>query len=364
MTARTAGEAAVHRDDGRALGQGVEDIAGATGGNFYRVVGQPDRFFGFVATAMSSVYHLGVEAPPGSEPGREFRLSARVRRAGVTVRANRLAMQDVTAAPVSVDAQLEAVATKGELKYGVPIAVGTVIRPGKTAEEVALGVNIEVPASVPGPLKLLFAAIDDNGKSLTGRHTLSAQAAGGNHRLSFSIPVPSGSYRLRVGVADADGQVGSLDLPVAAQLGRVGPFRISDILAAWTGAGGKPQFLSLGNVPSAATSLLLGLELVRAQEAAPSSGVQVTWAIVTEAGQTVAQQTVATAVLAENRLNAQTQVSVSSLPAGAYELRATVLVANQAAGVVSMSFRKSDKQVACACGSSQPPRNRPDISTR
>jgi hypothetical protein len=42
-------------------------------------------------------------------------------------------------------------------------------------------------------------------------------------------------------------------------------------------------------------------------------------------------------------------VSVSSLPAGTYELRATVLVANQAVGVTSTSFRKADKQ-ACACG--------------
>ena len=349
MTVRTPAEAAVLRDDGRALGQGIEDIAGATGGTFYRVVGQPDRFFGFVATAMSSVYHLGVEAPPGSAPGREFKLSARVKRSGVTVRANRLAMQDVTAAPVSVDAQLEAVATKGELKYGVPIAVGTVVRPGKTADEVALGVNIEVPASVPGPLRVVFAAVDDKGKSRTGRQTVSAQASGGNYRLSFSIPAPSGSYRLRVGIADADGQVGSLDVPVAAQLNRQGPFRTSDILAAWTGADGKPQFLSLGNVPPAATSLLMGLELEPAQDAAPPSDVRVTWAIITESGQTVAQQTVG-AVLTGNRLNAQTQVSVSSLPAGAYELRATVLVANQAAGVTSVSFRKSDKQVACACG--------------
>jgi VWFA-related protein len=348
MTARTPAEATVAREDGQALRLGLENIAGATGGNFYNVAGQPDRFFGFVATAMSAVYHLGVEAPAGSAPGREFKLSARVKRAGVTVRANRLAMQDAVAAPVSVDAQLESVANKGELKYGVPIAVGAVIRPGKTAEEIALGVNIEVPAGVPGPLRVQFAAVDEKGKSRTGKHTLSAPGSGGGYRLSFSVPVPPGSYRLRVGIADADGQVGSIDLPVAAQLSRVGPFRMSDILSAWIGADGRPQFLSLGNVPPVATSLVAGVELVFAQEAAPPTGVRVTWAIVTESGQPVAQQTV-DAVPAGNRLNAQTQVSVSSLPAGTYELRATVLIANQAAGGTSVSFRKSDK-LACACG--------------
>jgi len=353
MTVRTSDEAKILRDDGQALGQGIENIAGATGGDFYRVIGQPDRFFGFVNNAISAVYHLGVETPAGSAPGREFKLSARVKRSDVTVRANRVALHEVSGAPVPVDAQLHAVVASGELKYGVPIAVGTVIRPGKTADEIALGVNVEVAASVPGPLTVVFAAVDYKGQSRAGRHTLSAQTAGGNYRLSFSIPIPSASYRLRIGIADAQGQVGSVDLPVVAQLNRVGPFRVSDILTAWTGANAKPQFLSLGNVPAAASSLLMGLELAPALGAGPSSDVRVTWTIVRESGQTVAEQTVAAAV-AENRLNAQTQVSVASLPAGTYELRATILVANQAAGVTSMTFHKTTDSPDCTISPTPP----------
>jgi hypothetical protein len=351
MTARTPAEATVARDDGQAFKMGLENIAGATGGSFHRVIGQPDRFFGFVADAMSSVYHLGVEAPAGSAPGREFKLSARVKRSGVTVRANRLAMQEPTAPPISVEAQLNAVATKGELKYGVPLAVGTVIRPGPTADEIALGVNVEVPSGVSGPLSVVFAAVDERGKSRSGTHSLSGQAGGGSYRLSFSVPLATGSYRLRVGVADADGQVGSLDMPVAAQLNRFGPFRVGDIQTAWTGADGRPQFLSLGNVPSAATSLLAGLELALASAPPAPSGVSVTWAVVNEAGQTIGEQTVA-ATSAETRLSAQTRLSIAPLPPGTYELRATIRVANQAVGVTSTSFRKADKQ-ACACGRDQ-----------
>lgn len=341
MTTRSAGEASMRREDGQALKIGLQNIAGATGGDFYGIIGQPERFFGFVTDAMSAVYHLGVEAPPGSAPGREFRLSARVTRPGLTVRASRVALQEAPTAPVPVDAQLDAVVARGEPKYGVPIAVGTLIRPGKTADEIALGVNVEVPAGVPGPLTLRFAVVDERGRSQTGRHTLSAQVAG-NYRLSFSIPVPSASYRLRIGVADAQDQVGGLELPVAAQLNRVGPFRMSDILTAWTGPDGKPQFLSLGRVPAAASGLLMGLELASAPGAAPPPGVRVTWTILTESGQTVGEQTVA-AAMAGNRLNAQTQVSVASLPPGTYELRATVFVANQAAGVTSLTFRKADR---------------------
>lgn len=341
MTTRSADEAKMRREDGQALRFGLQNVAGATGGDFYGIIGQPERFFGFVTDAMSAVYHLGVEAPPGSAPGREFRLSARVTRPGLTVRANRVALQEAPAAPVPVDAQLDAVLARGEPKYGVPIAVGTLIRPGKTADDVALGVNVEVPAGVPGPLTLRFAAVDERGRSRTGRQTLSAQVAG-TYRLSFSIPVPSASYRLRIGVADAQGEVGGLELPIVAQLNQVGPLRTSDILAAWTGADGKAQFLSLGKMPASANSLLMALELAPGQGATPPSDVRVAWTIVTESGQTVAEQKVAAAI-AQNRLNAQARFSVGALPAGTYELRATVFIANQAAGVTLLTFRKADK---------------------
>jgi len=60
------------------------------------------------------------------------------------------------------------------------------------------------------------------------------------------------------------------------------------------------------------------------------------------------------AAVAENRLNAQTQVSVASLPAGTYELRATILVANQAAGVTSMTFHKTTDSPDCAISPTPP----------
>lgn len=67
-------------------------------------------------------------------------------------------------------------------------------------------------------------AVDAAGKRRTGRKAIEAPAGGGNYRVSLSLPVAPGSYRLRVGVADAAGHVGSLDAPVTAQLGHVGPF--------------------------------------------------------------------------------------------------------------------------------------------
>src|SRR5579863_10320931 len=347
MTTRTPAEDQARRADGQALMQGAQTIADATGGDFYRVMGQPNRFFGFVTDAISGVYHLGVEAPAGSTSGHDFKLTASVKRSDVTVRANRVALLAAPAPPVPVASQLQTAVTKGEPTYGVPIAVGTVIRPGKTDGEIALGANVEVPASVPGPLTVMFGLMDAKGQLRMGKNTLAAPAGGGDYRLSLSLPVPAGSYRLRFGIADANGKVGSLDMAVAGQLNRLGPLLASDILTAWSGPDGKSQFLALGRVPATATALQMALELAQAPGAVVPPDVRVTWTIVSEAGQTVTEQTVAP-VRAAGRLNAQAQIAVASLPAGTYELRATILVAGQPVGVTSMTFRKADGGDDCS----------------
>ena len=264
MTSRSSDDAKARRDDGQALMQGAETLADATGGDFYRVMGQPSRFFGFVTDAISGVYHLGVEAPAGSASGHDFKLTATVKRSEVTVRASRVALLVAPAPPVPVDTQLQTAVTKGEPTYGVPIAVGTAIRPGKTDGEIAVGANVEVPASVPGPLTVMFGLVDAKGKLRMAKNTLAAPSGGGDYRLSLSLPVPAGSYRLRFRIADANGQVGSIDLAVAGQLNRLGPLLASDILTAWSGPDGQAQFLALGKVPATATALHMGLELATA----------------------------------------------------------------------------------------------------
>jgi VWFA-related protein len=342
MTVRDHAAAGVLRDDGRAVMQGIETVADMTGGNFYRVMGQPARFFSFVAQATSGVYHLGVEAPADSPPGRDFALAAHVKRSGLAVHANRVAILPAPAKPVSVDEQLQAVLVKGVPNYGVPISVATVVRRGDTPAALELGANVEVPANVPGPLTVVFGLVDAAGKLRTGRKTLEAPPNGQNYRVTVSLPVSPGSYRLRFGVADAAGQVGSLDVPVTAQLGRLGPFLTSDVLTSWSAADGKPQFLALEEVPTSATSLRAFLELYAAPDVPTPEDVQVQWTLIGSAAQPVAEESVAPTRSAD-RLVAGGQFSLDSLAPGTYEVRATVLVAGRSVGTVSTTIRKAEK---------------------
>ena len=322
--------------------QGIETVADLTGGNFWRVMGQPDRFFGFVELATSGVYHLGVEAPAGSLPGRNFTLAARVKPSGFTVHANRVAILPAPVRTVPVDEQLQEAVAKGVPNYGVPVAVATVVRRGDTATSIDVGANLEVPASTPGPLTVVFGLVDMAGKMRTGRKTIEAPAGGGNYRASLSLPVAVGRYRLRFGVADATGQVGSIDMPVTAQLARVGPFLTSDVMTSWSGADGKLQFLALEEVPPTATGLRTFLELYAAPDAPAPADVRVQWSVIGSALQPVAEQSVVP-VQATDRLTAPGQFALDSLAAGTYEIRATVLVAGRAVGTVSTTIRKVEK---------------------
>jgi hypothetical protein len=340
VTDHTAAE--VLRSDGQAVMQGIQTVADMTGGNFWRVMGQPDRFFSFVAQATSGVYHLGIEAPADSPPGHDFTLAARAKRSGLTTHANRVAILPTPTKPVPVDEQLQAVLVKGVPNYGVPLSVATVVRRSAAPDALELGANVEVPAGVPGPLTVVFGLVDATGKLRTGRKKIEAPTNGGDYRVSLSLPVAPGTYRLRFGVADAVGHVGSLDVPVTAQLGHVGPFLASDVMTSWSAADGKSQFLALEEVPAAATALSTFVELYPAAAGRLPADVRVQWSVIGDGVQPVADQTVVPA-RATDRLTAQGQFAVASLAPGTYAIKATVFVAGQAVGTVSTTIRKAEK---------------------
>jgi len=200
--------------------------------------------------------------------------------------------------------------------------------------------NLEVPASAPGPLTVMFGLVDTTGKLRTGQKAVEAPTNGGDYRVSLSLPAAPGNYRLRFGVADANGHVGSIDVPLRAQLARVGPFLVSDVMTSWSGADGKSQFLALEEVPAAATALQTFLELYAPPDAPLPSDVRVDWSLVGSAAEPAAEQSVVPVQAAE-RLTAVGQFALEHLAPGTYEVRAAVLVAGHAVGTVSTTMRKA-----------------------
>jgi VWFA-related protein len=327
------------RTDESNLRLGLQTMTDMTGGTYYQVIGTPDPFFQRVEAAGSAIYRIGVAAPDHSASG-DFALSVRVNRRNVTVRANRHALAAPPVEVVPIETRLRETVATGTPLYGVPISLGTALRRDTRAGLLDLGINAEIPASVPGPLTVEFGLVDANGKVRSGRKVLDEPANGANYRVSLSLPVAPGAYRLRVAIADASDHIGSLDTAVTAQLNQIGPLLASDLLTAWTGADDKPQFLALEAVPSGATRLQTFLELYAATGTTLPANVRVRFALLSAGGDHTVSEHDMTPPRAGGVLHASTTFPFDTLSPGAYVVRASVMVANTVVGTVSATVRK------------------------
>lgn len=292
------GMARRRRDDSQLLLNGAQTMAGVAGGQFYRVIGDADPLMERAALAGSVVYRLGVEAPKGSEPGKDYRLEAKLAsdRKGLSVHANRHAVfvePEAVAAPPSPNEVLRRAVGAGQSLYGVPLKVGTSIRQSPPRPDgsappapLELAINVEVPATVNGPLMTMFGLVNEasrNGEMSSGQRPVASPTPGEPFLISFSLPVTAGSYQLRFAAADAEGAVGALTLPVKAELATIGPFHASDLLTAWVDAQGRPQLFTLDTLPKAATSMQASVELYPVSGTLPDEEVFVQWTL-TKAG--------------------------------------------------------------------------------
>jgi VWFA-related protein len=319
---------------------GLMSLTDLAGGTFYRVMGQPDRFFGFVADATSGIYHLGVEVPSNIDTKKDFTVSAHVSRPDLTVRANHVANLPETAVTVPVMQRLNDAVTKGLSNYGVPLTLGMALRRGGAPGTVEIGATVEIPASAEAPLMVTYGLLDQAGRVQIGRETIANAPTTDSYRLSLSLPVAQGNYRLRFAVADASGRIGSLDAAVVATLPVLGALTTSDVVLSWSNATTKPRFLALSEVPTAATSLQGYLELYAATDRPAPADVRVRWTVIGPTGPRPGEQTVLP-VASAGRLTAAIQIPLDSLPPGEYDLQATVLIGTTPVGAVTSTFRKA-----------------------
>ncbi len=320
------------REDARLVLQGAQEATTMAGGHFFRITGDPDPFFERAAMAGSAVYRLGLDAPTGSAPSRQFELEARIKtRKDMSVAASRVAMvaepeaPPAPAAALTVDERLKAALGAGRDVTAIPMTVSTAIRRAANASAnsaLELLVSVEMPAA-KGTLVTMFGLVDRQGGMNSGRRELTAPADGSPMATSFVLPMTAGQYRLRLAAADSAGTIGSMEVPVAAELATMGPFLASDLLTASVDAKGQGQFFVTATLPAGATSLRTSLELY-ATTTAPVEGVSVQWEI-TRVGETdPIEDREVTPRPSGSVLRAEAEFDRALFTPGTYVLRATV----------------------------------------
>jgi VWFA-related protein len=331
------GQTRAAHDDNLALLQGAETMTDMSGGQFYRVTGQADRYFDQVLVAASAVYRIGVELPPGTAPDAELTVTASVKRAGLTVFASRYAAAPGPSSSVSTADRLQELITTGRRETAVPIEMGAVVRRAPGSTQLEVDVNVSVPETIHGPLEGVFALVDSAGRTQAGKWTAAA-ADGGPYRVTVPIRADRGRYVLRVAAADATGALGSAESPVEAALNVMGSFTTSDLLTSWTDAGGQRKLLALEALPRGVTTIHASIELY---PSSPGPAPTVTFSIASlDASQPSSDSRAVTSVADGDILKAEASIGIAALPPGAYALHAAVALDGRGLGQVVTTFIK------------------------
>jgi VWFA-related protein len=340
---KTEAAAQARRAEARFLNSGAQVVANAAGGEAFLVVGTADRFFKRIESETSGIYRLGVEAPTGSNNARYLKTSVHVSRAGVTVRANRTSIvPGLTGTPVDPDNALRTRLAEGGTSVGVPLAAGAEMRRDPAdASQIEIDTSVHVPASVTGPLTMMYGLMDQNGRmGDVGRLELS-QANDSDYQVAFPIRVTAGQYRLRVVVSDASGHIGSVEKPVSAELARTGGYLSSGLLTAFTDSHGTSKLVTLDTLPHDVRALIVRVELYP-DNSEKTGALQVKFQLLqSETTSAIAAEQVAPSVSGSTRV-AVASIPIQGLGAGSYTIRATVFENGTEVGTQSATFRKTE----------------------
>lgn len=332
------GRAQSRREDDRMLLGGAQTLTDMAGGQFYRVIGQPQRFFDRVTASSSAVYRLGVALPSDIKPGQDLAITSSVTRAGLSALASHYAEAPEPEVPEAPEQGVATAVTRGESLSGVPITLGAIVRRGAAAGQIEIGVAASIPGSVTGPLTAVFGLLDGTGALRSGKRSVPAPTGEADYGLRFAFPVTAGSYQIRVAVADSRGNVGAVSLPVSASLNVIDGVEVSDVLTWAPDAGGRMQLLVLDELPPDVAAMTAMIELYP-PAAAPAPGIAVRFVLVDSSDRPMVTKD-ANMTAGAGVLRADAPFDISGLPSGLYHLRADIVVGGRPAGTASTSFRR------------------------
>lgn len=371
LTQTDTGSSRRRREDDQLLVNGAQTMTDMLGGTFYRVIGTPDPQFDRVLIASSAVYRLGVELPSGATPGKEFTVTASVKRPGIIAKANRFAVvagaenppapapfaskaviTDANGKPIdpskigtgsvmasSPDDVLKAALNSSVNTGDVPIRIAaTARRSASAAGQVDVSVNVVMPSSVKGPITTFVGLVDATNAMRSSRRVLEP-STGADYAVSFLFPLAPGDYRIRFAASDSSGAIGTIDLPVRASLAPFGPYTSSDLLTWVVDSANKAQLFTIEDVPAADT-LNASIELY-ANGATPPEPPSIKWTLLREGeGKPVAEDETP-ARTAGPFMRADVAFPFNALPAGVYTVRAELIQNDKVAGTRAAVVRKN-----------------------
>ena len=202
----------VQRDyarDQRQLMQQAQTLAEFSGGLFYRVIGQADRFYQRVLESSSSVYRLGVDLPKDVPKDGNYKIEVAIKRPGVKVHASRYAAPAPPRKALTPEERMKEAIKTGTPSYALPVQMSADVVSARGPSPIAIRVSLDVPGDQRGPISCIFGVVGPDRVLKSGRRDLARSADTKTYHLEFLIPAAVGTYELRFAAVDASGAVGA-----------------------------------------------------------------------------------------------------------------------------------------------------------
>ena len=314
--------------------EGIEHLAGVTGGKMLYLTGSASGALGRVFQESAAYYLATVDPDRSDRTGRSQQLEVRVSRPGVELRSR----PHVTFAPPDVNTERLRTPSPREM-----LSVDRVFRdlPLRASGYVALDadgkslrvVTIAEPVDASAKLGSLVAALFDRDGKLVSHWTATAEELQRSPVIG-AMPGEPGAYRLRVAAIDATGRSGTADYDLDAEIVQTGPLKLSSIILGLSRDGRFMPRLQFSAEPTAMAYLEM-------YGASPGTRIASTLELAsTMNGPALVSLPLALEATGENRYVATGVVPIGTLPPGDYVVRVMVGIEGQPMTRVVRTLRK------------------------
>ena len=231
--------------------EGIEHLAGVTGGKMLALTGSADTAFGRVLRERAAHYVAAITPTRNDRSGRSQQLEIKVKRSGVEVRSRphiTFAKPEPTLGRPTEPSPREMLSTTAVFR-DLPLRASGFAAFDGTGDALRI-VTLAEPVEPEVKIASLTAAIfDDDGKSIS--HWSATNDELQRSPIIGAMPAQPGSYRLRVAAIDTTGRAGTVDYEVNAETARTGPLKLSSLLLGLSRGGGFVPRLQFTTEPVA-----------------------------------------------------------------------------------------------------------------
>jgi VWFA-related protein len=347
--------------DRRLQEEGLELLAAMARGNLYRIVSSGEFAFRRIEMALAGYYLLGVEPTANDRDGKRHKIEVKTARRAVSVQSRRAFLSPEGPPPATPAEALTRSLKSPSAATGLPVrmATWTYKEPGSSRVRVLVAAEVERGATESLTFAAGLVVATKDGKVIAANAEPRELAAlDGDDRIAVyagSVTVDPGEYRVRLGVANADKKVGSVERAVTAWQMNGDALALGDLLLA-----AEPDARQTSLAPSVEPRVHNGTLVALAEAYAPSTGAVSDLSarldvLKEESGPPLVSTPLQVGIGGSPEVRvAQGRVPVSAIPPGAYVARVSFSEGGTARGALTRPFR-----IVAARGDATPMASRP-----